>query len=166
MIGVMGVFDARDALLDAIAAATAERVPIVTAFSPAYDPEIIAAAGARRSTVSAWTLTGGLTGAIAGLAFTIWCVRQWPVLVVGGKPLVSLPPLLIVAFELTILLAACAAVISAIVGGRATRRAARSAYESSLSDARFGLLLTCPPAHAAHVGELLIRCGAATWRAV
>jgi hypothetical protein len=166
MIGVMGIFDERDALLRAIDAAQAHELTIVTAFSPAYDDKIVAAAGARRSAVPAWTLAGAIIGAIAGLAFTIWTVRQWPVLIVGAKPLVSLPPFLIVAFELTILLAACAAVLAALVGGRATRRLARSAYEPSLSDAQFGLLLACPSAAAAQIGDLLVRCGAATWRVV
>ena len=43
MTGVLGLFDARDALLRAVAAAKAERVAIVTAFSPAYDPAVVAA---------------------------------------------------------------------------------------------------------------------------
>jgi hypothetical protein len=166
MTGVMGIFDERDALLRAVEAARAQQVTVVTTFSPAYDDKILAAAGARRSTVPVWTLAGGLAGGIGGLAFTIWTVRQWPVLIVSGKPLVSLPPFLIIAFELTILLAAGAAFFAAIVGGRAMRRLVRSAYDPAFSDARFGLLLACPPADAAQIGELLVRCGAATWRVV
>src|SRR5438309_10226646 len=112
MTGFLGLFDARYALLRAVAASKAERLPIVTAFSPAYDAAVVAAAGAGRSTVATWTLAGGLAGAACGLALTIWTVRQWPGLIIGGKPLVSLPAFSIIAFELTILIAACAAAIA------------------------------------------------------
>jgi len=166
MTGVLGLFDARDALLRAVAAAKAERVAIVTAFSPAYDPAVVAAAAAGRSTIAAWALAGGVAGAAGGLALATWTVRQWPGLIVGGKPLVSLPTFSIIAFELTILLAACAAAVAFIVGGRAPRRIVRPAYDPSFSDARFGLLLECPPADAPSVGELLTRSGAAAWRIV
>jgi hypothetical protein len=162
----VAVFDARDALLAAMGAAKAQKVRIVTAFSPAYDPEILAAADVPRSAVSVWTVAGGVLGAIGGLALTIWTVRQWPVLIVGGKPLVALPPFLIVAFELTILIAVCATFIGFFVGGRAIRRIARAAYEPSMSEARFGLLVACPSAHVPFVGELMTLSGAATWRVV
>ena len=166
MTGVVGLFEARDALLRAITVAKEQRVEIVTTFSPAYDPVILDAINVRGSTVSVWTLAGGVVGAIGGLAFTVWTVRQWPILIVGGKPLVSLPPFLIIAFELTILIAVCATIIAFIAGGRAIRPIARTAYEPSLSEARFGLLLACPPAHAPYIGELLTQSGAAEWRIV
>ena len=97
---------------------------------------------------------------------TVWTVRQSPVLILGGKPLVALPPFLIIAFELTILVAVCAAIVGFFVGGHGMRRIARDAYEPSLSEARFGLLVACPTARAQFIGELMIRSGAATWRAV
>jgi hypothetical protein len=45
---------------------------------------------------------GAVTGFIAGFAFTIFTVMDWP-LITGGKPLVSIPAFLIIAYELTIL---------------------------------------------------------------
>ena len=112
-----------------------------------------------------FTLIGGLTGTATGFFLTIWSALKWG-LVTGGKPVVSIPPFVVIAFELTILLAACAAVAAFVVGGSATRRIAPAAYEPSFSDARFGLLLECPPADAPAVGELLTRSGAAAWRIV
>jgi hypothetical protein len=164
--GIIAVFDARDALLAAIAAAKVQRISIVTAFSPAYDPAILSAADVRRSSVSLWTLAGAIAGAVGGLAFAVWTVQQWPVLIVGGKPLVALPAFLVIAFELMILVAVCAAMISFFAGPRAIRRVARAPYQPSFSEAHFGLLLACSSSNAAHVGELMARSGAATWRVV
>ncbi len=57
------------------------------------------------SGVRIFTLLGALTGTITGFAFTIFTVLHWP-LIVGGKPLVSIPAFVIIAFELTILFGA------------------------------------------------------------
>lgn len=49
-----------------------------------------------------FTLIGAVTGLITGLLFTILTSLDWP-LIGGGKPILSLPAFVIVAFELTIL---------------------------------------------------------------
>ncbi len=49
------------------------------------------------------TLTGALTGLIGGFSFIIYTIFSWP-LNTGGKPLISIPAFIIVAFEITILL--------------------------------------------------------------
>lgn len=54
-----------------------------------------------------FTLVGALTGLASGFGLTIFTVMDWP-LITGGKPLISLPPFLIIAFALTILLGSLA----------------------------------------------------------
>jgi hypothetical protein len=49
-----------------------------------------------------FTLIGAVAGLISGFALTIGTALDWP-LITGGKPIVSLPPYIIIAFELTIL---------------------------------------------------------------
>ena len=49
-----------------------------------------------------FTLIGAIAGLISGFALTIGTSLDWP-LITGGKPIVSLPPYIIIAFELTIL---------------------------------------------------------------
>jgi hypothetical protein len=49
-----------------------------------------------------FALAGAGAGTVTGFAFTILTMTSWP-LIVGGKPIVSLPPFLIIAFALTIL---------------------------------------------------------------
>jgi hypothetical protein len=49
-----------------------------------------------------FTLIGSFLGLLLGFAFTIYTVLSWP-LISGGKPIVSTPAFVIIAFELTIL---------------------------------------------------------------
>lgn len=50
-----------------------------------------------------FTLTGALSGVTTGLVLTNYTVWHWPI-ITSGKPVHSLPPFFVVAFELTILL--------------------------------------------------------------
>ncbi len=49
-----------------------------------------------------FTLLGALFGLLFGAWFTSWTSINWP-LIGGGKPIVSVPAFVIVAFELTVL---------------------------------------------------------------
>ncbi|OGL49562.1 MAG: hypothetical protein A2161_03770 [Candidatus Schekmanbacteria bacterium RBG_13_48_7] len=54
-----------------------------------------------------FTFSGAITGLIAGFVFTVYTALSWP-LITGGKPIVSIPAFLIIAFALTILFGALA----------------------------------------------------------
>ncbi len=64
----------------------------------------------RPSPLRYFTLAGALTGAAAGLGFVIYTVKDWP-LVTGGKPLISIPPFVVITFACTILLGALASLL-------------------------------------------------------
>ncbi len=49
-----------------------------------------------------FTLIGALSGLVFGFFFTMWASWDWPI-IRGGKPILSIPAFIIVAFELTIL---------------------------------------------------------------
>jgi len=49
-----------------------------------------------------FALIGALAGAITGFAFTIFTALHWK-LMTSGKPIISIPPFIIIAFALTIL---------------------------------------------------------------
>ena len=78
----------------------ADRIDTIT---PVPVPRVEAILGLKPSPLRFFTLAGCVTGLVAGFAFTIWTVKQWP-LITGGKPLISIPPFIVVAFALTILL--------------------------------------------------------------
>lgn len=79
-----------------------ERIRVFTPFPVHEVDEILPE---RRSRVRFFALLGAGSGTAAGFAFTILASLSWP-LVVGGKPVVSLPPFVIIAFALTILFGA------------------------------------------------------------
>jgi molybdopterin-containing oxidoreductase family membrane subunit len=64
-----------------------------------------------------FTLFGALLGLLAGFAFTIWTILDWP-LIVSGKPLVSITPYVVIAFELTILLGGIISLIGFLILGK------------------------------------------------
>lgn len=49
-----------------------------------------------------FAVLGGLSGFLSGLALTIYAATSWP-LIVGGKPVISVPPFLLISYILTIL---------------------------------------------------------------
>jgi hypothetical protein len=166
MIGVLASFDARDALLRGIDDAKGESARPPTVFLPAYDRGVVAAVHAQRSIVPAWTLAGGVAGGVLGFGFLVWTARQWRVLMLGGKPLVALPPFLVIVFELVVLAAAIAAVAAFLLGTHRARRGVALAYDPSFSNGHFGLLVACGIERADEVGDRMTRCGATTWRIV
>jgi hypothetical protein len=85
-----------------------ERIRTITPFSV---PEVEDILPKPRSRVRFFGLLGAATGTVTGFAFTILTMLSWPK-IVGGKPVVSLPAFLIIAFALTILFGA----ISTFIG--------------------------------------------------
>lgn len=59
------------------------------------------------SNVKLFTFVGAVSGFIAGLALTIYTTWSWPI-IVGGKPYISLPPYILIAYVLVILFGALA----------------------------------------------------------
>ena len=102
-------YDEREALLEKIEELVAggvarERIEVLT---PVPVHEATQALGLKPSRLPLFTLIGALGGLLIGFAFPILTVRSWP-LVTGGKPLISIPPFVIIGFALTILLGALA----------------------------------------------------------
>lgn len=72
---------------------------------PDHDIEHLIEEYTPASKLKFFTLAGGLTGCLTGFAFTSYTVLDWS-LVTGGKPILSWPAFVVIAFELTILFGA------------------------------------------------------------
>lgn len=66
------------------------------------------------SRLNFFTFTGAVLGLIAGFALTIYTSLSWPIQT-SGKPIISLPPFIIIAFELTILFGAIASFLGFLI---------------------------------------------------
>jgi molybdopterin-containing oxidoreductase family membrane subunit len=90
---------------------------------PAPYPEVVRALGQPRSPIAFAALPGAAVGIGCGLALTILTSLSWG-LVTGGKPILSVPPFLIITFELAILVGSLANLTGLLLGGWRGGRAA------------------------------------------
>lgn len=139
--GLMASFDYLDATVEAIRALRREGFDEITAFAPFPEHHIEQALGYGPSPVRLFTLIGGLTGAATGFAFTIFTSMDWP-LVTGGKPILSIPTYVVIAFELTILFGVFATVIGVFWNMRIPDLKTRVVYDPEYSAGRFGVYVT------------------------
>jgi hypothetical protein len=102
---VLGVFRDPAAAARAIRSLRESGCADVQAAMPAPYPEVMEALGRPRSKLGLVTWPGALVGLACGIALTVGTSLAWP-LVVGGKPIVSIPAFVVVFFELTVLVGA------------------------------------------------------------
>jgi hypothetical protein len=164
--GVIAVFDDRGRLLDAIRRLRESGLEPETAFAPAYDEELIELMGKPSNAIGTTAFAGGVVGCVAGFALTIWTTAQWPALIVGGKPRLSMPPFLLIVFELTLLLASLAAAAAFLWRAAVSRPEEASGANPDFTDARFGLLICVDPVLTARAVETVHQAGAVECRDV
>jgi hypothetical protein len=106
--GIVGLFNDPEQLKKAAEQVRDRKVAKFDAFTPFPVHGLEHAMGLKRSFLPWVTFAAGMTGGGLGLFFQIWTsASSWP-LNVGGKPLVSLPAFIPVAFECTVLFAGLA----------------------------------------------------------
>lgn len=161
LASVVGIFSHVDATVRAIRALRSRGLADFTVHTPIPVEEIEEALEEHRpvSPVRLFTLVGGLTGTLTGFALTIWSSLKWE-LVVGGKPVVSIPPFVIIAFELTILLGGLSTLLGLLVLGRLPKVRVSSAYDPRFSLDRFGIVVRCPAEMAETARQALQEAGA------
>lgn len=140
--GVLASFDHVDAACDAIRSLRTRGRRDLTVYTSHPNHEVEDACGHVSSPVRLFTLVGGLTGCTAGFAMTIWMSRDWPLLV-GGKPIAAIPPYVVIAFELTILIGALMTLLGVALLSLAKARR-KVAYDPRFSDDRIGVFVPAP----------------------
>jgi hypothetical protein len=156
--GLLASFDHVDAASDAIRALRARGHRKLVVYSAAPNHELEEALDHRVSPVRLITLIGGLTGCAAGFGMTIWMSHDWPV-IVGGKPIGSIPPYVVIAFELTILLGALStvaavALFSVLFGKRGV------AFDPRYTDDQIGIFVPTSGDQAGTLEQMLRSAGA------
>jgi Protein of unknown function (DUF3341) len=138
--GVLGVFaEVGDAARAVRALRDAGHAEIRFA-APAPYPVLVEALGRPRSRLDSVTLSGAALGVIGGFALCIGTALAWP-LMTGGKPIVSIPPFVIIAFELSVLVGAVVNLTAlAFCAGRGRRRRAIP-YDPRFSADRIGVFV-------------------------
>lgn len=99
-----GVYPHRDDLLKAINMLHEKSLSDLDVLMPVPDHEILEAVKHPRSGVGWISLAGGFfLGSLGLTGWFLWTHTQWS-LITGGKPAVSLPPFVVVLFEMTVLM--------------------------------------------------------------
>jgi hypothetical protein len=160
-VNVLGVFAHVDTTVQAIRDLRTQGFTELTVYTPTpvEDIEEEVEKGRPLSKVRLFTLVGGITGTATGFWLTIWSALKWD-LVTGGKHPVSIPPFVIIGFELTILFGGLATLLALLVLGRLPQRQPSPTYDPRFSVDRFGVAVACPADRAEAARSLLSGAGA------
>src|SRR5687768_4964249 len=117
---LLGVYDDAGAAAGAIRTLRERGLTRLESFAPVPDSRIQAALFEGPSPVRLFTLAGGVLGCAGGLALSIVTSLGWP-LITGGKPIVSMPAFLVIAFETAILFGALFTLLGFLIYARLPR---------------------------------------------
>ena len=107
-----------------------------------------------------FTLIGGIAGCAIGAWLTLYMSYDWP-LVLGGKPIGSIPPYVVIMFEMTILFGALSTILGILFNALfAARRLGTVAYDPRFTNDKFGIFVPAETARAGPVESLLRGAGA------
>lgn len=161
--GVLASYDHLDDTLDAIVELKNAGYREIRAFGPLPEHHIEDALGYGQSPVRVFTIVGALTGLAAGLAFTIFTAMEWP-LIVGGKPLISIPAFVAVIFEMTVLFGVLATYIGLFINIRLPRAHSTVVYDPEFTSGRFGVYVKADPTRLDRARSILNEAGPAEVR--
>jgi hypothetical protein len=156
---ILAVYEEPASAARAIAEVRERKLGEVSVYAPVPSPGLDAALQTGASPVRRFTLIGGLLGCACGFALTIYTSVDWP-MITGGKPIVSIPTFMVIAFELTILLAVLASWLGFVVSARLPRFEANPLYDGRFSEDRYGVLVTGSQNQSTAIRASLERFGA------
>jgi|HubBroStandDraft_1064217.scaffolds.fasta_scaffold44786_3 hypothetical protein len=158
-VAIVASFVDEERCAQAIESLRAARLGALRFFAPIPSEKLAEAMHRPKSWVRALVLGGGITGVLTGIAITVGTSLEWN-LDVGGKPVVSVPPFIIICFELMILLGGISAVLGFLFFARLPALEPAPRYSSRFSEDRFGLVVRCDDADAARAESILNEAGA------
>ncbi len=112
-----------------------------------------------RSYVRWFVLLGGITGFLSAIVLTVGTSYEWN-LNTGGRAVASIPPFVVIMFELMILIGGISGVVGFFLLNRMPAFEYAPGYRARFGADKFGLVVRCAPADAAKVESLLLEAGA------
>ena len=104
-------------------------------------------------------LMGAIIGFSIGLLYTVGTQIAYPV-VSGGKPIVAIPPMLIIMYEFTMLGAIIFTVLGLIIESRLPRLGGPGLYDPRVTEGYIALVVDAPPERLGEAEEAFRRAGA------
>lgn len=118
--GLLAEFDTAEALVEAARKARAAGYACIEGFSPFPIDEMAQAIGFSSNSVPLACLIGGILGCAGGFLMQVYAALDFP-LNIGGRPLIPPEAFALITFELTVLGAVGAAVLTMLVANRLPR---------------------------------------------
>jgi hypothetical protein len=156
---ILAVYAHLDGLIGGIRTLKKEGRKQFTVISPVPHHDIEHELHPKPSPVRLFTLFGALFGFSLGWFLTIYATNSYP-LIVGGKPLISIPTYSIIAYILTILFGALATVLGLFVNARLPELVIRDAYDERLSSDHFGIQVYADESELDVIKKMLEKTGA------
>jgi Alternative complex III, ActD subunit len=158
--GVLAVFGHLDATVEAVRRLKDGRHDPLTVYSPMPRHELEQVLDQPTSPVRMWTLVGGLCGCGIGAWITLYMSYDWP-LVVAGKTIGSIPPYVVIMFEMTVLFGALSTILGIIFNTlHSRRRMGTVPWDPRFTNDKFGVFVPCGADRAGAVETLLKNAGA------
>ncbi len=158
-IAVIASFGEEDQCAQAVHELRTAELGELQTFSP-FPSHKIQHSFARPKSRARWaTFTGGVTGVLTGLAITIGTSWEWN-LNVGGKPVVSWPPFIVICFELMILLGGIFGLLGFFAFSGVPALEPAFGYSERFGSDLFGLVVRCDEPKASRIEAMLREAGA------
>lgn len=163
-VALISTFGSDEECAHAMEALHAARVHDFHALSPFPSEKIIEAYSEAndlpvRAPVRWWVLAGGITGFLSAIALTVGTSWEWN-LNVGGRPIASIPPYVVIMFELMILLGGLSGLAGFFFHSRLPAFESLRGYRSRFGADKFGLVVICAENEVAKLESLLRDAGA------
>ncbi len=158
-VRILGVFTDEEECAEGIESLRRAGYSKLEVFSPIPSDRVLEALALKKSPVRVFVLVGGILGALSGFALTIGTSLTWPH-VAGGKPIISITPYIVIAYELMILLGGLSGIAAFLLFGRLPAAESKIGYSERFSGDRFGVWVTCGPDQTGRAESLLRNSGA------
>ncbi len=156
---IIGHFAHADTFLSALRQLKKENIVGIRTFSPVPMHEVEHILEKKQSPVRFFTVFGVLFGGISAWLLASYGSLQYP-FITGGKPIISVPPFLVIVFEFMILFGALATILGMLIHIRLPKFRVESGYDVSFSVDQFGIRVRCPAACSEMVLQILHDAGA------
>ena len=157
--GALGIFYYVDDAAEAVMALRQAGHKNVNVFSPVPHHDIERALEQGPSLVRWVTFVGGVLGCTGGFALCFYSLASWP-LVIGGKELLSIPPMTILGYESMILIAGLANLLGMLALARLPQLKAVAPYDPRFQEDRIGIWVPGDAAASARAEQMLKGHGA------
>lgn len=162
-VAIVSTFSSDEDCANAILALHDAKIHDFRAFFPFPSEKILEATGhARswgRSPVRWWVLAGAILGFLSAIAITFGTSWEWNI-ISGGRPIVSVPPYIIIMFELTILIGGLSGLTGFFFHNQMPVFDPYPGYRSRFSEDKFGLVAYCDEPDAPKLEGIMRDAGA------